>query len=159
FSGEIRVSVQAMADHSAVELTIRDTGTGIAPEELPRLFERFHRVEGVQARTHEGSGIGLALVQELVKLHGGAIDVRSAFGSGHTFPIRIPTGTAHLPKDRIRASGPLESRSSAATPYVEEALRWLPGSVGSSPLQDANATLAILERTDDSPIPQVPVMP
>ena len=56
-----------------VELAVRDTGTGIPADELPKLFERFHRVAGAQGRTHEGSGIGLALVQELVKLHGGSV--------------------------------------------------------------------------------------
>ena len=60
---------------SAVELVVRDTGVGIPASELPRVFERFHRIEGQRGRTHEGTSIGLALVEELVKLHGGTIDV------------------------------------------------------------------------------------
>ena len=64
-------------------LEVADTGVGIPRQELPRLFERFHRVEGAQGRTHEGSGIGLALVQELVKLHGGTIDATSELRAGH----------------------------------------------------------------------------
>jgi len=70
--GEVRVSLHSSADARAAELVVSDTGAGIPDHELPRLFERFHRVDGVRGRTHEGTGIGLALVQELVKLHGGS---------------------------------------------------------------------------------------
>jgi signal transduction histidine kinase len=68
---------------------VRDTGTGIPAEEMTRLFERFHRVENARGRTHEGSGIGLALVQELVKLHRGSITAESEAGRGTTFVISI----------------------------------------------------------------------
>src|SRR6185436_5367298 len=99
---------------------------GVPEHELPRLFERFHRVEGAESRTHEGSGIGLALVQELVKLHRGSIEVQSELGRGTTFRVRIAFGTAHLPADRVRQSAPLASTAIAAQAYVQEALRWLP---------------------------------
>lgn len=66
FAGEIAVVVRPVGDQ--VELVVRDTGTGIPAAELPKLFERFHRVEGARGRTFEGSGIGLSLVQELVQL-------------------------------------------------------------------------------------------
>ena len=72
---------------------MRDTGTGIPAASLPRMFERFHRVENARGRSHEGSGIGLALVQELVKLHGGTIGVESAVGKGTTFTVSIPAGS------------------------------------------------------------------
>ena len=65
-----------------VKLAVQDTGSGIPPEELPRLFERFHRVEGTKGRTHEGTGIGLALVQELVKIHGGRSAWRAKWVGG-----------------------------------------------------------------------------
>lgn len=94
--------------------------------ELPHLFERFYRVQGTRARTHEGSGIGLALVQELVRLHGGKVQVSSVLGRGTTFTISIPTGLAHLPSDRIGASRALASTVLGAAPYRAEALRWLP---------------------------------
>ncbi len=81
FEGGIEVSLRA--DGERAVLRVKDSGVGVPPEELPRLFERFHRVEGMRARTHEGSGIGLALVQELVKMHGGTIEARSALGVGH----------------------------------------------------------------------------
>ncbi len=124
FEGEIAVSVRRVG-HTA-ELRVRDTGTGIPAEEMPRLFERFHRIENARGRTHEGSGIGLALVQELVKLHGGSITAESAVGQGTTFTLTVPLGSAHLPPDRtgpVRTSTPTATR---ARPYVEEALRWLP---------------------------------
>jgi PAS domain S-box-containing protein len=105
FEGEITVRLHP-ADGDAgkrngraerVMLQIQDTGTGIAPEHLPHLFERFYQVRGSQARTHEGSGIGLALVHELIRLQGGTIDVSSTVGQGSCFTITLPLGTAHLP--------------------------------------------------------------
>jgi len=109
-----------------VELTVSDTGTGIPAEELPRLFERFHRVKGARGRTFEGSDIGLALVQELVKLHGGATRVESEVDRGSAFTVTIPLGKSHLPADRIEAARTLVSTGLRGEAYVEEALRWLP---------------------------------
>jgi PAS domain S-box-containing protein len=125
FEGAIRVALRLAADR--VELIVADTGAGIPPEELPRLFERFHRVEGARSRTYEGSGIGLALVHDLVKLHGGAVRVASELGKGTTFTISIPTGIAHLPAERIDAASTLSSTGLGADAYVAEALRWVPG--------------------------------
>ncbi|HEX5501786.1 MAG TPA: ATP-binding protein [Thermomicrobiales bacterium] len=125
FEGEIRVALRDLG--AAVELEVRDTGVGIPEAELPRLFERFHRVEATQARTYEGSGIGLALVQELARLHGGAVRAASALGEGSAFTVNIPTGTAHLPAERIQAPLTLQATGLGAAPFVEEALRWLPG--------------------------------
>ncbi|HET9384774.1 MAG TPA: ATP-binding protein [Gemmatimonadales bacterium] len=124
FEGEIVVSIRAAGNQ--VDLVVRDTGTGIPAAELPHIFERFHRVAGGKSRTHEGTGIGLALVSELVKLHGGTIAVQSREGMGTTFTVSIPLGTAHLPADRVSQSG--QDRSSAATvhSFVSEAQRWLP---------------------------------
>ena len=124
FDGEIAVSMRR-ADF-AVELRVRDTGTGIPAEEMPRLFERFHRVENARGRTHEGSGIGLALVQELVKLHGGSINAESEVGCGTTFTVLIPLGSQHLPQDQVGSSRTAEQPNTQANPFVEEALRWLP---------------------------------
>ena len=93
--------------------------------ELPRIFTRFHRVQGSRSRTHEGSGIGLALVQELARMHGGSARVESEPGRGTTFAISVPLGAGHLPPDRIE--GAAVRATSAAEAYVEEASRWLPG--------------------------------
>lgn len=124
FEGEISVQLQGRA--GAVELKVRDTGIGIQAAELPHLFERFHRVKGAKGRSFEGSGIGLSLVQELVKLHQGTIEVESVEGEGTCFTIAIPTGTAHLPQDWLRTPRTLASTAPTATAYLEEALRWLP---------------------------------
>ena len=68
-----RVSVRLKATETHVQLLVEDTGVGIPKGELPKMFDRFHRVQGTRARSQEGTGIGLAFVQELVKLHGGSI--------------------------------------------------------------------------------------
>ncbi|HEY7909422.1 MAG TPA: ATP-binding protein, partial [Thermomicrobiales bacterium] len=125
FTFDGAITVRLRADGGRAVLTVSDTGTGIPPEELPRLFERFHRVRGARARTVEGSGIGLALVRELIRLHGGDVAAASAPGEGTTFTITLPIGTAHLPAAQIAAGLP-DGPTAAATSYIEEALRWLP---------------------------------
>jgi signal transduction histidine kinase len=120
------VSVRLGEQDGRAVLHIEDTGPGIPEAELPRLFERFHRVEGTHGRTHEGSGIGLALVQELVKLHGGSVSVSSVPGRGSTFTVAVPFGFGHLPPDRIGAGRALGSTALHADAWLEEALRWLP---------------------------------
>ena len=124
FEGEIGVSLRAVGP--SVELSVRDTGTGIPEEEIPHVFERFHRVRGARARTHEGTGIGLALVQELAKLHGGSVAVESAPERGSTFTVSVPLGRDHLPADRIGRPRTLASTALGALPFLEEAARWLP---------------------------------
>ncbi|MEV6591074.1 SpoIIE family protein phosphatase [Streptomyces acidicola] len=124
-SGGVRVATAAAGDR--VRLTVSDTGIGVSEEELPRLFERFHQVHGTQARSHEGSGIGLALVKDLVQQHSGTIGVNSRPGQGTTFTVEIPFGTAHLPRpsaaDRVR-TGAAPGPSRQATAYVQEAYGW-----------------------------------
>jgi PAS domain S-box-containing protein len=122
--GEIAVSLRTV--DGAAELRVRDSGVGIPAEEMSRLFERFHRVPNTQSRTHEGSGIGLALVQELAKLHGGSVRVESRVGKGSTFIVSIPLGKAHLPPEHIGGAGAAASTTLGAAPFVEEALRWIP---------------------------------
>ena len=134
FSGAVQVIQRTQADH--IQLQVTDSGCGIAPEDLSRVFERFFRGRAPQTRTHEGSGIGLSLVQELVKLHGGAIAARSELGLGTTMTIRIPRGCAHLDSSRIVA--PRHSPASRTGPhaFVEEALGWLPDKpLNSAPLE------------------------
>jgi PAS domain S-box-containing protein len=127
-NGEIEVRLRQVDGHAV--MSVRDTGIGIPPEALPKLFERFYRVEGAEGRTHEGSGIGLALVHELVKLHGGTVTAQSKLQEGTTLVVRIPIGSAHLPAERIGAAKSLQASVVAARPFVEEALRWLPETLG-----------------------------
>jgi signal transduction histidine kinase len=126
FDGEIAVSVHRVG--SRAELRVRDTGVGIPAEAIPKLFERFNRVPNTRSRTHEGSGIGLALVHELVKLHGGSISTESILGQGSTFVVNIPFGQDHLTSGQMGGSRSLSSTAVGAKPFVEEALRWLPDS-------------------------------
>ena len=125
--GEIAVSLQPSPDGANAELVVRDTGAGIPAHEIPRLFDRFHRIEGQIGRTHEGTGIGLALVHELVRQHGGTIHVHSTPGLGSTFTVAMPLGSAHLPANRIGAKRLPGSSELPAQSFVDDALRWLPG--------------------------------
>ena len=122
FSGEISISLAWQGDH--VRLSVRDSGIGIPDSELPRLFERFHRVRGARSRSHEGSGIGLALVSQLAAIHGGSVKVESREGVGSTFRVTIRTGSAHLPRERILAPSNLTSTATHASAYVQEAALW-----------------------------------
>ncbi len=126
FDGSIRVAVSVEGD--CARLTVSDTGTGIPGDQLERLFERFRRVEGARRRSHEGSGIGLALVKELVELHGGQVTVESTVAVGTTFTVDIPFGQKHLARGRILTEQmtPVTLKGSAES-YVREALGWLPG--------------------------------
>ncbi|HEY6987159.1 MAG TPA: ATP-binding protein [Bryobacteraceae bacterium] len=122
-----QVALTIKASEGRVELSVADSGIGIPESEIPHLFKRFHRVENARGRTHEGTGIGLALVSELVKLHGGSVAVASQMGKGSTFRVSLPFGAAHLPQDRLNASRPLASTALHADSYIEEARRWMPG--------------------------------
>ena len=149
--GEISVSLRT-SNGSAV-LSVQDTGTGIPEAELRDLFNRFHRVEDARGRTQEGTGIGLALVQELVKLHGGTVGVESLYGKGSTFTVTIPLGKGHLPPEHIGIRRTLESTALGTNPFLEEALRWLPDKLPKddeefSPLEEESRTLPYFPRGD-----------
>ena len=130
FDGTITVALESRGDH--VELSVTDTGVGIPEADMPRMFQRFHRVKHTRARAHEGTGIGLALVQELTRLHGGTVAVSSQEGKGTQFVVSVRTGTAHLAPERIAVPRQLASTATGAQPFVEEALRWLPSGDESS---------------------------
>ncbi|RKH43947.1 hybrid sensor histidine kinase/response regulator [Corallococcus llansteffanensis] len=122
FAGSI--AVRLTAGDGDVVLRVSDTGTGIPAGELPHLFERFHRVRNARSRTHEGTGIGLALVRELVALHGGDVRVESREGEGTTFTVHLPRGLGHLPSERILAPREEEPPSQGARPFLQEVERW-----------------------------------
>jgi PAS domain S-box-containing protein len=128
FEGEVALALKPV--NGSAELSVRDTGIGIPEEERERVFERFHRIESSRAKTYEGTGIGLALVQELARLHSGTVRVQSLHGQGTTFTVSVPRGKAHLPADRIQATRNAASTSLAPEAYVDEAQRWLPRDSG-----------------------------
>ncbi|MRV75626.1 response regulator [Duganella sp. FT92W] len=162
FDGRISVTLEQQGGDAV--LRVADSGVGIAPDDLPHIFERFRRIEGAKSRTHEGSGIGLALVRDLVELHHGAITVQSEPGKGTCFTVKIPVGRDHLRDDQITLA-PATPTSSAVHSFASEAARWLPDHgypplsppqpllqpvlppVSSEPLADATAvTAAVLAK-------------
>ncbi len=122
FEGAITVSLHKHGDR--IELAVTDTGVGIPEEQTSKIFDRFHRVEATRSRTYEGSGIGLALVRELVQMHGGEVEATSELRKGSTFTVTIPSGHAHLPQDRVTMEPSESSTVSSAALYLEEARRW-----------------------------------
>ncbi len=145
FDGSIAVRLREDAEHAV--LSVADTGTGIAAAELPRLFERFHRIPNARARSNEGSGIGLAMVRELVGLHGGMITAASTEDAGTTLTVRIPLGTRHLPDEVVTTA---EDVDRIAEPFVQEAARWLatrptPG----APVDGGPATVLVADDNAD----------
>src|SRR5579862_95235 len=113
--GRITVRVFSAEDHAGI--AVSDTGIGIRAEDLGRLFERFHRIEDAEARSHEGSGIGLALAKELVELQGGELEVASEVGRGSTFTVRLPAAAGEDELIRPVASAHAEA-------FLTDALRW-----------------------------------
>jgi signal transduction histidine kinase/DNA-binding response OmpR family regulator len=141
FTGGITVRLGPDAGADRVVLAVTDTGIGIGPADQARLFERFHRVSGVRARSHEGSGIGLALVAELAAVHGGEATVASEPGCGSTFTVRVRTGTSHLPPEHVAPADGGTAPGEAVEGFLAEAMRWMEpvGSAGSA-VPSAEAT-------------------
>jgi PAS domain S-box-containing protein len=145
--GRIAVRVRARASAGTFELEVADTGCGIPAAELPKVFERFHRIDGHAGRTHEGSGIGLALAQELAQVHGGSVAVTSAPGRGSSFVVSIPLGRTHLAEDRVAESEP-RAPTSEVDAFVDEALRWLPDASADSDFTGVHQILDVRGWTD-----------
>ena len=85
-----RVEVSAQAEGQMVAIRVKDTGIGIPQEDIPRLFERFYRVDKARSRERGGTGLGLAIAKEIVEQHNGTIQVESQLDQGTTITIRIP---------------------------------------------------------------------
>ncbi|MBN3891990.1 MAG: response regulator [Nostoc sp. JL31] len=108
------ISVRLKSERDRCILQVQDTGIGIVKEQIPHLFERFRQAEGSANRSYEGSGLGLALVKELVELHGGQVTVESVYGKGTTFSLWLVTGNAHLPAQQVLET-PTELNTSRAS--------------------------------------------
>jgi signal transduction histidine kinase/DNA-binding response OmpR family regulator len=124
FTQRGRIVVHVFAEDGMAVLTVRDTGVGIPVDQQPLLFDRFHRVQDAWSRSHEGTGIGLALVRELVELHGGSVAAESEVGHGSVFTVRLPFGTAHLPADRLLEAASLLVADVEPRLFVEETSWW-----------------------------------
>ncbi|MEH2447653.1 MAG: response regulator [Nostoc sp.] len=108
------ISIRLKSENDRCILQVQDTGIGIVKEQIPHLFERFRQAEGSANRSYEGSGLGLALVKELVELHGGEVTVESVYGEGTTFSLWLVTGNAHLPALQVLET-PTELNTSRAS--------------------------------------------
>ncbi|NJN85085.1 MAG: response regulator [Leptolyngbyaceae cyanobacterium SL_7_1] len=157
--GSITVVLEHLGDHCLLQ--VKDTGVGIRPDQIPHLFERFRQADGSASRSHEGSGLGLALVKELVELHGGQVSVESSYGAGATFTVWLQTGSTHLPPNQvIEIPAEIEgSRAAIELADVElEAQPDLVNPVSSKPLSlvtpasgEAKSAAAKILVVDDNP--------
>jgi PAS domain S-box-containing protein len=121
--GAIEVAVKE--NENTVSVSVKDTGVGIPEHEFDNIFQRFHRVQNAKGRSQEGTGIGLAMVKELVKLHKGNITVESRLGEGSTFTVTLP-----LADQAVDSKMKKPMTQSSANFYVEEATQWIRGSNG-----------------------------
>jgi two-component system phosphate regulon sensor histidine kinase PhoR len=87
--GNGSVTIFAAESGDMVQISVSDTGAGIPPKDLPRIFERFYRVDAARSREVEGTGLGLAIVKHIVQLHGGAVSAESTPGKGSTFSFTL----------------------------------------------------------------------
>nr|WP_295922638.1 ATP-binding protein [uncultured Dyadobacter sp.] len=129
---EGKITLDVAVRNGEVLMSVTDTGVGIPADELPHLFERFHRVRNSAGRTYEGTGIGLSLAKELVALHGGTIGVESTMGEGSRFTVTIPVGKTHLEPDQVHEAGS-DLEESISDFYVREAETLLPADTGTEP--------------------------
>lgn len=129
FEGSISINLNWLGN--GVELTVSDTGIGIPADHIEHIFKRFHRVPNAKSRTHEGSGIGLSLVQELVKLHQGEIRVSSILNQGTTLTLFFLAGNQHLPQEQIGSRDPA-SNPNLVQPFFQEVMQWLEASASNA---------------------------
>ncbi len=153
FEGGIAVRLDAaeVEGRPSARLVVTDTGTGIPLDQQESLFARFTRVSGAASRSHEGSGIGLALVADLAAAHGGTVAVTSAPGEGSAFTVTVPLGREHLPAEHVVApveSAPVVPRS--ARGFLAEAMRWLVGHTSPQPAGERDAARPTVLVVDDN---------
>ncbi len=130
FTLEGSISIRLAKRDGAVVLTVADTGIGIEGDALNHIFDRFYRVRGIEARTHEGAGIGLALVKEMVEFMGGTVAVASTPGAGTVFEVSLPLAAR-------RATAVAARVGEAAPGFVAEAMGWIDPASPSDPAPGA----------------------
>ena len=126
YSHEGTITVEVRQEAGQVHVSVSDTGVGIPEDQLDKIFDRFHRVENSGGRSQEGTGIGLAMVRELVRLHHGTIQVKSVVEEGSVFTVSLPMGKAHLQAERVVQSPEPAIKQHQAEAFVAEAMKWIP---------------------------------
>ncbi|RYU95254.1 ATP-binding protein [Emticicia agri] len=144
------ITLKIYAEGQQAMLSVEDTGVGIPAKELPHMFDRFHRVQNTAGRTHEGTGIGLSLVKELVQLHKGEIKVESKEGVGTKFTVSIPLGKTHLPNGQIQETA--DFTEAISNLYIDEATSFLHNKTDKSIIEQHSfdASLATILIVDDN---------
>jgi len=150
YSNEGSIEVSLEEKDGLLELNVADTGVGIPESEIDKIFDRFHRVDNVKGRSGEGTGIGLAMVKELVRLHEGKITVKSKPGKGSVFTVQIPVGREHLQHHKIENKIAEAKVSKGATAYLQEALKWVPGDEEEQAKQQKDGAKPLVLLADDN---------
>lgn len=150
FTFEGKISVRLFDAPDGIKLVVADSGVGIEKAKLSKVFERFHRIEGSRARTYEGTGIGLALVRDLVELHGGAIGIDSEPGRGTTLTVTLPHGKAHLPSEQVVEAGVPHFNGIEADAYMAETDLWLAAPGSGKDQENANRDGDLVYVVDDN---------
>ncbi|MBA3612238.1 MAG: PAS domain S-box protein, partial [Nitrospirales bacterium] len=127
FTLQGRVSVEVIQQAECVDVRVGDSGVGMSRETLSHVFDRFYRAKEAQGRTCEGTGVGLALVKELVEMHGGKIHVESESGKGSVFAVTLPFGFSHLPPEQVCHTATDQTDQSLVTSFTLESDQWAGG--------------------------------
>ncbi|MEL6821336.1 MAG: ATP-binding protein, partial [Calditrichota bacterium] len=150
-NGRVDLSYQVDSSSSNVTITVLNTGPGIPPEKLPHIFERFYQVEGSNKREFEGTGIGLALVRELVELHHGSVTAASKPDSDTTFTIKLPITRTAFDDEEIQKS-PDDQVVSASTPNIAALSAddpYAPEDVSDTELEEAESDKTLILIVED----------
>ncbi|MFQ5632192.1 MAG: ATP-binding protein, partial [bacterium] len=144
-----RPALNKGGQRGVVEITVRDSGTGIPPERLERIFDRFYQADDLYTSEQGGSGIGLALTKELVELHHGEIQVTSELGKGSTFIVRLPLGKEHLKPEEIVEPASIIAHPESSIQHPESTIEYPESSIRKATSSLERPVILIVEDNAD----------